>query len=109
MSENDASKNHAAAEADHHIQILQIIPADGWVAMFRGENDGPDMRPVACWALVECAECDTRSVVPMVSIEGELVSARDLDDYQDVAQESDVLDEMFGDDDDDDDDGDSAA
>lgn len=100
MSEN----SHSGVEADHHIQILQIIPVDGWVALF-GDADGeggPDMRPVVCWALVECAECDTRSVEPMVSIEGAIVSARDLDAYQDVAPEHDVLEDLFPDDEDDD-------
>jgi hypothetical protein len=99
-------KSHKDAEADHHVQILQIIPVDGWVALF-GDSDGeggPDMRPVVCWALVECAECDTRSIEPMVAIEGAIVSAKDLDSYQDVAPEADVIDDLFGDEDGEDDD-----
>jgi hypothetical protein len=91
----------------HNPQILQIIPAEGWVALFGEEEEdpeaGPDMRAVACWALVECEGCDTRSVVPMVAVDGALMAAPELDGYQDIALESDVLDEIFPEDPDSDD------
>jgi hypothetical protein len=104
-----SEKHDSVAEVDHHTEILQIIPVEGWVALFGGSNGegDPDVRPVVCWALVECAECDTRSVEPMVAIDGAIVSARDLDSYQDVAPEADVIDDLFGDEDDEDGDGDT--
>lgn len=85
-----------ASNGDTMADIQQIIPATGWVALFEGEKDDePDVRPVACWALVS----DERGqrVVPFVSDDGTLVDATRLDGYGDVAVETDVLDDLFGD------------
>jgi hypothetical protein len=77
--------------------IEQIIPATSWVALFEGDEESPDIRPIVCWALIDCALCGERLVVPFVSDEGVLVSATSLDGYSDVAVESDVLDDIFDD------------
>ena len=44
-------------------KILQIIPAQDWYAVFKGEGGPPQdaLSPLACWALVELDD-GTRSV-----------------------------------------------
>lgn len=34
------------------VKILQIMPADGWVAVYDGGDDGEMEEPLACFALV---------------------------------------------------------
>lgn len=48
-------------------KILQIISADGWFAVHRGEGKSDTVEPVVCFALVEITDegKSTRMVRPM--------------------------------------------
>jgi len=35
------------------VKILQIMPAEGWVAVYDGGDDGEMEEPLACFALVQ--------------------------------------------------------
>jgi len=79
--------------------ISAIIPATGWVALFdgdgkEGEEDVPDVRPVACWALMT-EDGGQQKIVPMVSREGRIVEAEAISGYHDVVLDVDVLDDLL--------------
>ncbi len=53
------------------VKILQIMPADGWVAVYDGGDDAEMEEPLACFALVsvdyqngEGAQSEVRGMAP---------------------------------------------
>ncbi len=55
-------------------KIVQIIPAEGWNALFCGGTNGEiDINPIVCWALVEFNNGlrDVVGMVSTVSVKGE--------------------------------------
>lgn len=47
-------------------KVLQIIPADGWRAVFKKDDGTPVSQDVDCWAFVMDQECN-HFIVPMFS------------------------------------------
>lgn len=43
-------------------RIIQIMPADGWYAIYDGHDDGELWEKLACWALVEMNDGETEVV-----------------------------------------------
>jgi hypothetical protein len=39
-------------------KILQIMPAEGWYAVYKWENGDSDMNRITCWGLVEWEDGD---------------------------------------------------
>ena len=64
MSVQESDRPDERAESQHgqeRTEILQIIPAHGWSAVFvglRGDRPEAYVETVACWALVEKTESD---------------------------------------------------
>lgn len=68
-------------------RILQIIPAQGWLAMFRNRETGNiETEPIPCWALVE-EENGDRSVVGM-DADSTLDFAEDMGNFVGYIHES---------------------
>lgn len=85
--EESAPSNDNALDEPFSLNILQIIPADGWRAAFVDatlQPDGIRLLGLACFALVEI-EMDTglvRQVQPMVADEtGEIGDVETFDDF----------------------------
>lgn len=79
-------------------KILQIIPADGWEAMFEDE----DSVPVVCFALAQSTDeqgAVSTEVRPMVSLGDSIEFCDDYPNYMGVTR----ADDLPGDDDDEDD------
>ncbi len=61
-------------------KILQIIPADGWAAVYQIEKN-KELVPLVCWALVREEE-GTEHVVGMVVEDGNLIAeAADAENF----------------------------
>ncbi len=82
-------------------KILQIIPADGWEAMFEDE----DSVPVVCFALVQGTDeqgAATTEVRPMASLGEAIEFCDDYPNYQGVTRaDPDLLDDDDEDEDED--------
>ena len=55
------------------MKILQIIPADRWVAVFTDDSGLEESVPVVCWALVQLEGVTGEEVIGLV-LEGTMVS-----------------------------------
>lgn len=65
-------------------RIVQIIPADGWFAMFCDEDGYVLYKPVVCFGLVERE--DGTFIEPFVCNSGYIDPASDSMDYRDVCR-----------------------
>jgi hypothetical protein len=65
-------------------QILQIMPATGWVAVYNVDG-GESADPVVCFALVEGG--GTRSVRPMCAEDNKIVFADEIEGFSRVDTE----------------------
>jgi len=87
--------------SDAMAKILQIIPADGWEAMFEDE----DSVPVVCFALVQSTDeqgAASTEVRPMASLGEAIEFCDDYPNYQGVSRvDADSLDDDEDDEDDD--------
>ena len=70
-------------------KILQIMSADGWFAVHRGEDDQEALDPVVCFALVEVTEDGKamRTVRPMSWADDMIDFSDEADDMQDDEDE----------------------
>ena len=79
--------------SDAMAKILQIIPADGWEAMFEDE----DSVPVVCFALVQSTDeqgAASTEVRPMASLGEAIEFCDDYPNYQGVSRvDADLLDD----------------
>jgi len=56
------------------MKILQIMPADGWFAVYEGDyKDITLFRPLVCWTLTECDDGTTIVVGMEVDEEGNAI------------------------------------
>ena len=64
-------------------RILQITPADGWIAVFEGDEGEELALPLACFALVELEEGDETSteVRPMTVEERTVVFCDEIENF----------------------------
>ena len=70
------------------VKILQIMPADGWLAVF----DDEDSVPVVCFALAQGVDDDgktTTDVRPMACIDDVVEFCDDYDSYLGVVRDDD--------------------
>ncbi len=86
MSEHAADKN---AADEHKLVVQQIIPTAGpWLAVFDDGNGG-SVRPVACWALIQCVTHGNSYIAPMVPHDGEITDATQIEGFRDSLPEMD--------------------
>ncbi|ALG67128.1 hypothetical protein [Beggiatoa leptomitoformis] len=67
-------------------KIMQIMPADGWQAVFRDQNGADSFEPIVCFALIwHIYSTDDEAleyhVIPMVSSEKGIVLADENPHY----------------------------
>ena len=79
-------------------KILQIIPAEGWLALDDGEDGDNAIEPVVCFALVEMTDegKQTRMVRPMTWIDGMIDFADESSTFTGIVR----ADDLEGDDED---------
>lgn len=76
-------------------KILQIIPAEGWFAVHRGENDQEALDPLVCFALVEITEDgkSMRTVRPMSWADDMVDFSDEADTFSGIVRSDDVHDD----------------
>jgi hypothetical protein len=62
-------------------KILQIIPADGWRAVYHKDDGTPVSENVACWAVVMDQDCDCFVVGMYSGDPGLLRMDKDLENF----------------------------
>lgn len=67
-------------------KILQMLPGTGWFATYRDEEAGLD--PLVCLALIE--DSSGQSIVPMVSVQDQIVRADESPKYAGLLHESEI-------------------
>jgi hypothetical protein len=59
------------------MKILQIIPAEGWSAIYADGDGEIFVMPLVCWALVESANVDGEEIIGMTADDSHITDASD--------------------------------
>lgn len=66
-------------------KIIQMMPAEGWYAFFKEEDDSMNFEPLVCFALTENADGETE-IRPMFWQDSYVDFADDYDNFEGIEQ-----------------------
>jgi hypothetical protein len=62
-------------------KIIQIIPADDWVAVFKMDDEAELSMPLTCWALFQLADGSSRIEGIYVDAAGDCTAAKAAENF----------------------------